>query len=46
MFPDPDSDLLPFPVPGVKQAPDPGSVSATLVETYSVVQELMGLVWS
>ncbi len=40
MFPDPDSDLLPFSVPGVEKASDPGSGSATLVETYSPFKNL------
>ncbi len=31
---------------GVKKAPNPGSGSATLVETDSAVQELLELVWS
>jgi hypothetical protein len=31
---DPDADFLPIPDPGVKKAPDPGSGSATLLNTY------------
>jgi hypothetical protein len=33
LIPDPDLDFYPFRIPGFKNAPDPGSGSATLLST-------------
>jgi hypothetical protein len=39
-IPDPDRDFFPIPVPGFKKAPDPGSGSATLRDTFFTLQTI------